>query len=242
MSDPVIGGPAGKIDLTSEVLCGNDESLGEAAGTLEADAVRDIEIRRALLHDLESRYIGDAETLIIDELPLCDGDARVDVAVINGMLAGYEIKSDRDDLRRLASQKEAYGRLFHQITLVTDSRQFQKVVESVPEWWGVMQATEEQGIVALRIARQPSANPSVDRNALVHLLWKDEAFDELRVRGMSTGMKNKPRHVLWRVLAETLNEAELVQVVSRRIKARGNWRSGRLRKLGGERYRPYAKL
>ena len=40
-------------------------------------------------------------TVFLEELGLCQGDARVDYAVINGAMNGYEIKSDRDKLVRL---------------------------------------------------------------------------------------------------------------------------------------------
>ena len=58
-------------------------------------------------------------TLIIDELPICRHAARADLAVINGHFSGYEIKSDRDTLKRLGSQVDAYCRVFDYVAVVT---------------------------------------------------------------------------------------------------------------------------
>src|ERR1700674_1251921 len=70
--------------------------------------LRDSEIRAALRAKLHSIHSQDPETVVIDELSLCQGDARVDMAVVNGSLSGYEIKSDRDTLTRLPRQLAVY--------------------------------------------------------------------------------------------------------------------------------------
>jgi hypothetical protein len=57
--------------------------------------------------------------IIIDELGLCRGTVRVDIAVVNGVLKGYEIKGDQDTLRRLASQAATYNRIFDTMTSQT---------------------------------------------------------------------------------------------------------------------------
>src|SRR5262249_9341390 len=62
--------------------------------------MRDGEIRAALHARLIVEHQGEPDTRFLDELSLC-GLVRVDVAVINGTLAGYELKSDLDTLRRL---------------------------------------------------------------------------------------------------------------------------------------------
>ena len=69
--------------------------------------MRDIDVRTVLAAEVARRYKGDADTLIIHELGVCSGDARIDLAVVNGKLHGYEIKSDADTLKRLPAQAEA---------------------------------------------------------------------------------------------------------------------------------------
>lgn len=78
-----------------------------STATLKAGAVlRDAELRRALLGDLAPQL--DADTLVVDELDLC-GLTRVDVAVVNGHLSGFEIKGSTDSLRRLPGQVAVYS-------------------------------------------------------------------------------------------------------------------------------------
>jgi hypothetical protein len=67
----------------------------------------DIDIRKALLTKKLSRLRSEG-VLVIDELGLAHAKSRVDVAVINGSLHGYEIKSAQDSLTRLPAQIATY--------------------------------------------------------------------------------------------------------------------------------------
>jgi hypothetical protein len=67
-------------------------------------------IRSALECDLRAQFQSDPETIILDELGLRHGAARVDIVVVNGNLIGFELKSDRDDLRRLPKQARGVKR------------------------------------------------------------------------------------------------------------------------------------
>ena len=53
---------------------------------------KDAAIRPVLLANLQQR--SGPGTLIVEELGLCEGAVRIDVAAINGSIHGYEIKSD----------------------------------------------------------------------------------------------------------------------------------------------------
>jgi hypothetical protein len=67
--------------------------------------MRDGDIRAALHAHLIVEHQEEPDTRFLDELSLC-GLVRVDVAVINGTLAGYELKSDQDTLRRLPASTQ----------------------------------------------------------------------------------------------------------------------------------------
>ena len=68
---------------------------------------KDQDIRSVLNQKLEKKY-RDADTIIINELGLLQGLCRVDVAVINGIIHGYEIKSEADTLERLPLQAKLW--------------------------------------------------------------------------------------------------------------------------------------
>jgi hypothetical protein len=71
------------------------------------------------------------------------GSVRIDVAVINGELTGYELKSDRDTLERLPLQAELYSRVFDRLILVVGKRHAKKAIEHIPEWWWGLRSRRE---------------------------------------------------------------------------------------------------
>ena len=53
----------------------------------------DKDVRQAVKDKILKAHINDPSTLVIDELGLDHGRNRVDIAVINGELHGYELKA-----------------------------------------------------------------------------------------------------------------------------------------------------
>ena len=93
---------------------------------------------RSLTLRLKKQFPDGSDSLVINEFG-CAG-SRVDVAVINGRLHGYEIKSDCDTLLRLESQVPAFSAVFDRITIVVGSRHVDNLSGCVPPWWGVIEA------------------------------------------------------------------------------------------------------
>ena len=60
------------------------------------------------------------------------------MAVLNGSIHGFEIKSEVDSLSRLASQAQLYGECLDYVTLVVAKKHIQPAMQCVPPWWGVM--------------------------------------------------------------------------------------------------------
>lgn len=185
--------------------------------------MRDGDIRRELAAFLRQQHAHDPDTLIRHEMGLCAGKRRIDVALLNGEISGYEIKSDEDTLVRLLGQADAYGRVLDRVTLVTTSRHLEKCIGLLPLWWGIMVASQDGGRVALKTVREPGLNTGLDSFALTQLLWRDEAFEELRSRGLSKGLSKKARHYVWKALAQSVPIGELREIVRERVKARPEW-------------------
>ena len=110
---------------------------------------------------------------------LCLGETRVDLAVVNGHLHGYEIKSERDTLARLASQIGLYDRVLDYSTIVCSQRHIANVIERIPDHWGVIEAADTNMGVKLRAMRAACINRSVEPIAVAQLLWRDEAAEIL---------------------------------------------------------------
>ena len=187
-------------------------------------SMRDCDIRSELHVLLHQQHAGEPDTLIRHEMGLCAGKRRVDVAILNGEIAGYEIKSDVDSLSRLHGQADDYGQVLDRVTLVTTSRHLEKSMNLLPTWWGVIEARQEHGRVTLETVREPEINPELDPFALAQLLWREEALEELRTRGLSKGLSKKARYYLWQALAQAFATEDLRNLVRERIKARPEWK------------------
>jgi hypothetical protein len=187
--------------------------------------MRDRDVREALRRKVLSEHTRDPDTLVIDELGVAHGSARVDVAVVNGRLHGYEIKSDADTLTRLPAQAMAYSAVFDRVTIVAGSKHADHLNDIVPYWWGIKIATQgPRGGVKLADLRAPKSNPSINPYKLAHLLWRDEAQYILDSRGFK-GIKNKNRAVLYQMLADHVSLHELRDMVRSALKTRVGWRS-----------------
>lgn len=186
--------------------------------------MRDLDIRQALRQQLEARFARDADTRIIEELGVCQGSVRIDVAVANCALHGYEIKSAADTLQRLPVQADAYSRIFDCVTLVTAGRHLEPTLRMIPTWWGVVQAIETQGQVTLELVRDSGPNPGIDPYSVAQLLWREEAIELLDLLGHTKGVKSKPREFAWKRLVDVTSLDTLRELVRTQLKSRQGWR------------------
>jgi hypothetical protein len=185
--------------------------------------MRDLEIRHALDATLRVEHATDPNTLIRHELGVCAGNRRVDVAVINGELAGWEIKSDVDTLARLNGQADTYARVLDRATLVTTEKYLARAAVLLPEWWGLVVAMPATPGPMLSVVRTGGINRSIDPFSVAQLLWRSEAIDELRERHLSRGLAKKARYYVWERLVDSLSLDDLKSVVRTRLRARVEW-------------------
>ncbi len=194
-------------------------------------------VRAAVVARVAALDAGHDETLIVHELSLCQAEARVDLAAVNGRLVGFEIKTRIDNLARLPKQQAVYSRVFDRVWLVADDRHIERALELIPEWWGVMRIKDRTGVCHLELVRPSRLNRNVDAASLVRLLWRVEVLAELESLGLSAGMERAPRRVLWEELASTvparLSLPQLQTRVRSRLKSREGWRVDRRRTSGG---------
>jgi hypothetical protein len=187
--------------------------------------MRDIDIRRKLRQDRRLHF-GEPNTRVVEELGLCQGVARIDLAVVNGSIHGYEIKSDRDTLARLPAQVEIYNRTLDFVTIVTAPCHVDKIRKVVPRWWGIWTVVTDDSAARLEVSREPKRNHEIDPFSVAQLLWREEALQALDGLGLATGIRSKPRQELWRRLAAELTRKELGSIVRDRLRQRCvDWRS-----------------
>lgn len=175
-----------------------------------------VETHLRSLHDEEV-------TLFRRELGICVGEARIDVAAVNGSITGCEIKGASDGLSRLPRQVDFYNRIVDIAVLVVERVHPQRVAALVPPWWGVWHVVDNAGAVTLEVLRDCGRNPTVQPVAVAQLLWRGEAYNALRDRGLHKGLSSATRWRLWNVLADQVPLDELREEVRQRLKARQEW-------------------
>lgn len=122
--------------------------------------MRDQDLRQAVLRKVLAEYVKDPNSRVVEELGLQHGSNRVDIAVVNGVLHGYELKSEADNLDRLQGQIESYSKVFDRVTLVTTSNHLSHAVKQIPEWWGVKLASRGiRGGINISNVRKPRKIP-----------------------------------------------------------------------------------
>lgn len=181
--------------------------------------MRDPEIRAALVDQLRRTHRDPIENRIWPEMSVGLGASRVDVGLVNGRISGYEIKSAHDSLGRLEGQVLHYGRCLDRATIVTAESRAATIANHVPEWWGVTIALDRGDCPRLRVARKAAPNPGVEPFYVAQLLWRDEAYAELKSRDLHHGLAKATRWELWDRLAE-LPLRKLQAAVRVRLKAR----------------------
>lgn len=185
----------------------------------------DHDIRAVLKRELRAQYQGDVDTMIIEELGLRHGKTRVDVAVVNGYLHGFELKSDSDTLRRLESQARIYSDVLDRATLVVAPHHLDRAVQLVPCWWGISVADSDTGHIRLVQVRVASENPAPNALDVAKLLWRDEAVTILRELGGAKGVLSRPRRMIYARLAEIMPLDVLRARVRCQLRCRQDWRS-----------------
>jgi hypothetical protein len=185
--------------------------------------MRDSDVRAAVRKHLDLQYADDADTRIVEEMGIWSGSVRIDIAVINGEMCGFELKSNRDTLERLPFQAELYSHVFDRVVLVTGERHVAKALPLIPDWWGVTVATERGKRIELILDRSPDCNPAPNPYLVAQLLWKEEALAVLDSFGLGKGWRAKRIKEIHQRLASELPFEQLSFQVREMLKRRNGW-------------------
>ncbi len=171
------------------------------------------------------RHHANPATLVVNELGLKHGRCRADIAVINGHLIGYEIKSDSDSLRRLDEQIHIYSKVFDCAALILSETHLKDARKIVPKWWGIILANEgRKGAIHFEVVREKGFNPFVDDYSVAQLLWHVEAQTMLSSLGIISPTSKHTRAVLYQKLVDSIESVELRKLVRDCLRCRTAWR------------------
>lgn len=177
--------------------------------------VTEAEVRQSLRADVLA--CAPPSTEAIFEFWVPQSNERADVAVIGTTMDGFEIKTERDSLKRLARQADAYTRVFDRCHAVLAHRHVAGALEILPPWWGVQVIDDDLTFTTLRLAE---ANDSVDPETIVRLLWRDEAYAVLCELGMPPDPR-AGRFRMWEMILALLDVEGLKQIVRGALLIRG---------------------
>ncbi|MCA6400468.1 MAG: sce7726 family protein [Cytophagales bacterium] len=96
--------------------------------------------------------------------------SRTDFLVINGDTKSFEVKSKIDTLNRLKKQVDDYGDVFEYNTVVIDKSHLEKVIELIPEYYGVWYYEKSKKV----IYREAKYSPKLNAKEQLSLMNKKE--------------------------------------------------------------------
>ena len=188
---------------------------------MEPAMLNDGMIRQSLRRGLDRQAARCRRAVVIEEFSIARGSARVDLALVNGHLRAYEIKSDRDTLLRLPAQTAHYNRIFDRIVLIVGWRHALAAMRSVPQWWGIrLTESGPKGGIRFSVLRDSAPNPMQDSKAVAGLLWRAEAVSILKSSCGWMPPAGVSRLHLAQAIADGLSTDRVRQVVCQAIKGR----------------------
>jgi len=186
----------------------------------------DNEIRNALHKKRLATYHKRKDIMVIDELGVAHGENRIDIAVANEYIHGYEIKSSKDNLLRFSKQLSAYTKCFEKLTIVSAEVHVENVIQKTPDWCGIVLVNKgSRGGIHFSTIRRSKKNPDIDIVAMAHFLWRNEVIDILTSIGANKKMLKGTRAVLYKQLSSLTTVAELSKNIKNYFMSREKWRA-----------------
>lgn len=186
--------------------------------------MNDFQIRNVLIHDIKKKHPNTptVKNLIVQEMVLCKGFARADVALVNGKMHGYEIKSSEDTLVRLNNQIDYYSKCFDYVTVVASEKHIDPLLSKYPEWIGISVACVKSDCLKIKTLRQPKKN-NADIISQLQLLWKEEliAIGTLLLKDMKLTYQTKSKII--DCLVANCKKNLLEQQMRTALKERTTW-------------------
>lgn len=136
--------------------------------------LKDKDIREPLFDFFDEKF---GKVRIIEEKQIAKSRADV-MLVLEEALVGVEIKSDADTYTRLARQIKDYNKFFDYNYVVVGSSHSKHVDEHIPEYWGIIVATEDEQDINFQVLREPGVNKRAQKTykmkRKLSILWRPE--------------------------------------------------------------------
>lgn len=100
------------------------------------------------------------------------GTSKADCVIVNGISTCYEIKTDYDNLTRLAPQLASYVKIFDKVTVVVSEKHLNSVLNFAPEPVGVILLNKKGAFQEIRAAQL--IDTDIDIKVLMRSLRREE--------------------------------------------------------------------
>ncbi|MBL7733679.1 MAG: sce7726 family protein [Chitinophagaceae bacterium] len=182
-------------------------------------------VRQAFHNTVLKSAHSDLRTIVIDELGLRNGGVRADIAVVNGRLVGYEIKTEKDTLVRLPLQIQAYSEVFEKAFIILSDKHLEKASAILPDWWGIYKIKKKtDGGFTFSCIRNSRINRHQNTFTLAQLLWKREALDIANSVFGNHVNSTFTKQAIYQLLSKSFSQKRMSKFVIQYLKQRNNWR------------------
>jgi hypothetical protein len=149
------------------------------------------------------------------------GECKADLVILNGTATVYEVKSERDSLKRLERQVREYAKVFGRIYVIAGENHVAQIINSVPREVGVLRLNSRHHISTVQEAmdRPERTSPA----AIFDSIRTIEARKILQEQGHSIpSVPNTELHSALRALFVKLKPCEAHEGMVRVLKSTRN--------------------
>ncbi|EPZ0267921.1 ABC transporter [Serratia marcescens] len=182
-----------------------------------SELLREQDVKIAFIGWLYKKGLLDDAT-IINEMVVANWSRRADLAVANGHLQAFEIKSDFDSLKRLDGQLEIFTSRFEKVTVVCAPKFTYEVKKKVTPEVGVIEYLHDSKGVRFKIVQRGRTSPIANKKIYISFLLKKE-LQSLLVESNIKYFSESGRGVLEKI-AENISLSKIRLFVLNAIKKR----------------------
>ena len=162
--------------------------------------LKDKDIREPLFDFFDEKF---GKVRIIEEKQIAKSRADV-MLVLEKTLVGVEIKSDADTYTRLSRQIKDYNKFFDYNYVVVGSSHSKHVDEHIPEYWGIIVATEDEQDIKFQILREPGINKRTQKTykmkRKLSILWRPELAHIQEINNMPKYKQKSKDFVITKIM------------------------------------------
>ncbi|MEZ2577935.1 sce7726 family protein [Buttiauxella ferragutiae] len=150
-----------------------------------SEQLREQDVKIALIDWLFKKGLL-SDAAIINEMVVANWSRRADIAIANGHLQAFEIKSDFDSLKRLDGQLQIFTSRFEKVTVVCSPKFTCEVTNRVRPDVGIIEYHTDNHGVRFKVIQRGRVCSRLNKNVYLSFLLKAELKNLLIENGNNT--------------------------------------------------------